>query len=189
MQQIIQDDIINYNLGYWCEASGGVEYYFKKYNGFPVSNIMAAQTLGIDESQITLSDKDDVHYTRNIGASKEPFEKMIFGFKSEAEFNEILKHVDDYECFMNTVNSQLQESTGKYTIRQCYYIINNIYRLNEENEFNELLPSWYQALKECLSILNAVEDKDDVVGDYIHDANYLLNWMPVLTLHKFEIHG
>lgn len=187
IQQHVQDDIINYQLMCWAEVSGAIEYFFNKYNGFPMPNFMAANILGINPKLITLSNNDDVHYERPIGPYGEKFTKMIFGFKSEEAYNEILKKIDDYEGFMNEINSIKEDSHNfKYTINQCYFIIDNIYRLHEEDNFNELLPSWFDALNECLSILKSVsiDNRTKSIDDYIYYTEYLLKDMTVLELNK-----
>ena len=82
LQMIIQDNIKNFDLHYWAEVSGAIEHYFKKHNGYPMPNILANDILNIDPSRIKLSNRDKVHYSREIGSDGEMFEKMIFGAKN-----------------------------------------------------------------------------------------------------------
>ena len=74
------------------------------------------------------------------------------------------------------------ENGGKYSLKQAIYIIENIYRENEENHFYELIPSWHQALKDSLEVLQTAEPSR-AIADYIDDCNYLLENMPLLQLH------
>ena len=186
LQQIIQNDITNYDLNYWAEVSGPIEHYFKKFNGFPIPNLMASTILEINPELITLSSSDEVHYIRPIGPENEPFQKMIFGFKSENDYYEVLKYIDNYQGFMNAVNNITEiQRKAKYSLNQCYYIVNNIYRLHEEDGYNELLPSWHAALIDCLYVFQN-EEKTDTISSYIDEINYLLSDMQVIELHKLR---
>lgn len=72
----------------------------------------------------------------------------------------------------------------RYNVKQAMYIIDNIYRCNEEDNINEMLPSWYQAIRESIKTLEAIENKDRYIEWYIDIAYYLIEKMPVLTLNK-----
>lgn len=174
-----------HKLAYWTEVSRAIEHFFKKYNGYPISNIMASDILGISDTLIKKSSNDMVHYSRPIGSNNEMFEKMIYGFKSKEDFERILKYVDDYERFMKEVNN-ITEACGnsKYSLKQCYYIIDNIYRLHEEDGFQELLPTWHQALLDTLTILRNCNTQTETTNDYIDYATYLLEDMSVLTVNS-----
>ena len=65
------------------------------------------------------------------------------------------------------------------------YIIDNIYRAHEEDGFNELIPSWHQALVESLKTLEA-QPKSKMIEDYIQYCKYLLDDMQLLELHYFN---
>lgn len=186
LQSIIKDDILKVNYHFWAEVSGAIEHYFKKYNGYPMPNILASKILQISEDSIRPSTKDLVHYERLI--ADEWYEKMIFGIKSEEVFQEALRAVDDYSKFMREVN-KINENTNnglKYTIKQAMYIIENIYRAHEEDGFNELVPSWYEALCEAKRTL-VQSEKTQTIEDYIEYCDYLLETMPILKLHTLSV--
>ena len=186
IQAIIKDDIEKFDFHFWAEVSGAIEHYFKKYNGYPMPNILASDILNISSELIRLSTKDMVHYERQI--SNEWFEKMIFGAKSKEVYDAAIAAVEDYSKFMKEVNNIAEntQSMGKYSVKQALYIIENIYRAHEEDNFNELIPSWYNALRESLEVLMSAEP-NRTVNDYIEYCNYLLETMPVLKLHTIEI--
>ena len=186
LEQIIQNNIINSDLHYWAEVSGAIEHYFKKHNGFPMPNTLASKILQINENDIKLSNKDKVHYSRPIGINREYYTKMIFGIKSEEIFQQAIQEVENYGNFMKEVNN-LTENKNIYTVKQAIYIIENIYRAHEEDGFNELIPSWYNALKCSLQTLTNVPNKNETINDYIEYAKYLLDDMQVLELHSIMI--
>lgn len=186
VQAIIKDDIEKFNYNFWAEVSGAIEHYFKKYNGYPMPNILAPDILNISSELIRLSTKDVVHYERKI--SDEWFEKMIFGAKSKEVYDAAIAAVEDYSTFMKEVNNITEgiDVTSKYSTTQAMYIIENIYRAHEEDNFNELIPSWYNALMESLDVLMSAEP-NRTIEDYIEYCHYLLETMPLLKLHSIEI--
>lgn len=186
MQSIIKNDIEQVEYRFWVETSGAIEHYFKKYNGYPMPNVLASQILQITEDSIRPSKTDLIHYERLI--SDEWYEKMILGIKSEEVFQAALKSVDDYSKFMREVN-RIDENVNnglKYSVKQAIYIIENIYRAHEEDGFNELVPSWYEALCEAKKTLIRAE-RTQMIVDYIDYCNYLIETMPILKLHTLFV--
>lgn len=187
LQQIIQHTISELELHYWTEVSGVIEYYFKKHNGFPMPNTIASKILGVPEDKIILSKKDMVHYDRVIGRDREKFTKMIYGIKSEEIFQEAMSEFEDYYDFMKEVNKIVNESKEtKYSVKQAIYIIENLYRMHEEDGLNELIPKWHDALRDSVEALNLVKEKDQTISDYIEYGNYLLSDMQILTLNVIQ---
>ena len=187
LQQIIQHTISELELHYWTEVSGVIEYYFKKHNGFPMPNTIASKILGVPEDKIILSKKDMVHYDRVIGRDREKFTKMIYGIKSEEIFQEAMSEFEDYYDFMKEVNKIVNESKEtKYSVKQAIYIIENLYRMHEEDGLNELIPKWHDALRDSVEVLNLVKEKDQTFSDYIEYGKYLLSDMQVLTLNVIQ---
>ncbi len=187
LQQIIQHTISELELHYWTEVSGAIEHYFKKHNGYPMPNTMASKILQVPEDQITFSKKDLLHYDRPIGPDKEIFTKMIFGIKSEEIFQEAMDAVENYYDFMNEVNKMVNESKEtKYSIKQAIYIIENLYRMHEEDGINELTTNWNDALRESMKALKSVKEKTQTIEDYIQYGEYLLSDMQVLMLNVIQ---
>lgn len=186
IQAIIKDDIEKFDYHFWAEVSGAIEHYFRKYNGYPMPNILAPEILSISSELIRPSKTDNVHYERQI--SNEWFEKMIYGAKSKEVYEAAISAVEDYSKFMKEVNKVNENSNmnGRYSVKQAMYIVENIYRAHEEDDYNELIPSWYEALNESMEVLLAAEQTQTVV-DYIEYCNYLLETMPLLQLHPLKI--
>ena len=175
-------------LHYWTEVSGIIEhYYFKKHNGFPIPNNMASKILGVPDSQITPSKKDMIHYNRVIGQDNEKFTKMICGIKSEEIFYEVMSEFENNYDFMKEVNKMVNESKEtKYSVRQAIYIIENLYRMHEEDELNELIPKWHDALRDSVEVLNLTKEKTQTISDYIKYGNFLLSDTQILTLNVIK---
>lgn len=187
LQQIIQHTISELELHYWSEVSGAIEHYLKKHNGFPMPNTMAGKILQIPEKDITISNKDMVHYDRPIGKDREVFTKMIFGIKSDEIFQQAMNEVENYYDFMKEVNNMINESKEfKYSIKQSIYIIENLYRLHEEDKVNELTPKWADALKESMKTLRK-STMNQTISDYIEYGEYLLSDMQILELNTINI--
>ena len=186
LQSIIKDDILKADYRFWAEVSGAIEHYFKKYNGYPMPNLLVPKILQVSEESIRLSSKDLEHYERLI--ADEWYEKMVFGIKSEEVFQEVLKAVDDYSKFLREVNKISENANNglKYTLKQAVYIVGNIYRAHEEDGFNELVPSWYEALCEAKRTLIQSE-KTQTAEDYLEYCDYLLETMPILKLHTLSV--
>lgn len=71
-----------------------------------------------------------------------------------------------------------------YTI---VYIIENLYRMHEENGVNELTPKWNDALRESMKVLNSTKERTQTISDYIQYGEYLLDDMQLLKLHVLNI--
>ena len=184
LQQIIQHTISELELHYWTEVSGAIEHYFKKHNGYPMPNTIASKILQIPDNHIIPSKKDMVHYDRVIGQDGEKFTKMIYGIKSEEIFQKAMSEVEDYYDFMKDVNSMVNESKEtKYSVKQAIYIIENLYRMHEENGINELTPKWNDALRESMKVLISTKERTQTISDYIEYGEYLLSDTQVLTLN------
>jgi hypothetical protein len=74
----------------------------------------------------------------------------------------------------------------KYSVKQAVFIIENLYRMHEEDGINELTPKWNDALRESIKTLNSVEEKTQTIEDYIQYGDYLLSDMQLLTLNVLQ---
>ena len=168
---------------YWVEVSEAVEKYFKKGNACPVPNTIALRWLDMESSKIRLSNNDTNHFERLIAGQW--YQKAILGLDSKEDFDAVITAIEEYSKFLKDVNQidEKDENGGKYSQKQAIYIIENIYRENEENHFYELIPSWHQALQGSLEVLRTAEPSR-AIADYLDDCNYLLENMPLIQLYK-----
>ena len=170
---------------YWVEVSETIEKYFRKGNACPVSNIVSLKWLDMKSNMVRLSNNDTNHYERFIAGQW--YEKAIWGLDSKEDFDAVITAIEEYSKFLKDVNQidekdKKEENGGKYSLKQAIYIIENIYRENEENHFYELIPSWHQALQDSLEVLQTAEPSRGI-ADYIDDCNYLFENMPLLQLN------
>lgn len=176
---LLKEAVIDGKL-YYVEVSGGIEHYFNEYGCYVIHNSVVSKLLGVSDDLIyELS--DGVHYR----IDGESFEKALYSFNSKEEFYSVLKMIDECEEFMNEAH-KFGIGSG-YNIKQCYYIIDNIYRLHEEEYFYELLPSCHQALLEISIELESHDSESDTISLYKEYAAYLLKHVPVLKLHEMKM--
>jgi len=58
--------------------------------------------------------------------------------------------------------TNVTKETGKYTLKQAMYIIDNIRKAHEEDGFNEMVPAWHDAMLKCLETLSESEQSKTV---------------------------
>lgn len=188
VKKIIRHDIDNFQLHYWVEASGAIEYYFKQFNGYPIPNALANNVLN-DDTYIP-SNRDEVHYSRlipKINGSR--FEKMMFGFKDDKIYNQVIEYVDDYASFMKKVN-KINESLrdGYYSFEDARLIIDSTMTANCDDGFYELSPRWRKCLEDATSSMRLyLESHGGDAEELLEDGHYLLKTMPMLTLNQLQL--
>ena len=88
-------------------------------------------------------------------------------------------------CQLLIVINESKET--KYSVKQAIYIIENLYRIHEENGVNELTPKWNDALRESMKVLNSTKERTQTISEYIQYGEYLLDDMQLLKLHVLNI--
>lgn len=181
-----RDDIKNYDGWYWAEVSDAIEHYFKKFKGYPIPNTYASILLGKDVDLL----EDGAHYQRPIGLDKNIYTKVIYGFRDKQLYDAVMKNVDDYEQFMEKINGTLDESLTSlpHEIYMATYLIENIYRAHYEDEINEMLPHWADAVVDAVNRLKTYPETsgNEELSWYMEMGQYLLHEMPVLELHQIS---
>ena len=84
------------------------------------------------------------------------------------------------------MDTQNKSKETKYSVKQAIYIIENLYRMHEEDAVNELTPNWNDALRESMKTLKSVKEKTQTIENYIQYGEYLLSDMQVLTLNVLQ---
>lgn len=169
--EIIKADIIGFDKWYWVEASGAIEHYFKKNNGYPIP---CEYSKNFIKRPIERECPDGFHFERKMGPDQEIVQKCVFGFPSNEDFLKVTKGFADYESFRKKINN---ESNGDGTLQWAEYIVGNIEEMFLEFEVNEMPQQWAEDLKKAIHILR--ENGNDKLADA---GELLLESMPVLTV-------
>ena len=119
LQEIVRQDVNNYESLFWCECSDKIEQYYRKHNGIGVQNVYVPLFLG-ENADIVSYDKDGFHYVR-YGKNKrgerinEPLYKMIFGFNTQETFDKIYSEQKEYidKCIENIRRFNIGEGVLK----------------------------------------------------------------------------
>lgn len=188
LSEIIKNDILNFDLFYWVEASGAIEHLFKKYNGYPIPNTFAKEILNTNREVILCEDK--VHYKRKIGLGNELFEKMIFGFRDKEILKKVKTEFGDYEDFRKEINESLVSMDMKSKVKEAFEVINYFVEANEEQGLEDLFPEWYDRISQAISILKEYKyyygKKSENLDWAIKRGRLLLKEMPVIKVHTFN---
>lgn len=180
VQAIIKRDIENFQDNYWVEASGVIEHWFKKNEGYPIPNQYAEYLLnkynGID------LDKDGFHYTRHIGNESLVFRKMIFGFKSKEFYDKVMAEVDNYIGIRKAALKESNQSMNDL-VERARFIIG---RIEEGYSFGlyELTPFMYKQVLAAIRVLKS-QPRNTTIDCVLDHAEGILEDMPVIQLHKF----
>ena len=175
-------DLKDYGIKYWVEASGFIEKRLIEYGAFMIPNNLVQLLLKVSSNELILLDNDQYHFTKLEGNGTS-YTKMLFGIRDITEFNSYNSKIDESEGFVEYAEKKFENNNEKDLTKKAIFIIENIYRCNEEDEFHELLPHWESLLTESREILLKY-DKDNT---YIPEANYLLERMPTLKLMELSL--
>ncbi len=179
---------------YWCEASGVIEYLFRKYGGDNIPSSLAHELLGDKEINIV----DEYHYERKIGKRKVPCTKTIFGFKDEGIFNRVVEHqrqrlkdtVEYTISLMDEINEATEDEAKKAeneAILACR-IIASISDEMDEKRCSDLIPEQVSYLEQSVKALERHPDYRNA-EKAISLGRFMLDSYSVLTLRKFNGNG
>lgn len=189
LSEIIKNDILNFNLFFWVEASGAIEHLFKKYNGYPIPNVFVKEVLNTNRKIILC--EDGVHYKRKIGLGNELFEKMIFGFRDEELLKKIETEFENYEDFRKEINESIAFMDIRSMVKEAFDVINYFVEANEEQGLEDLFPNWYDRISQAISTLKEYKyyygKKSKNLDWAIQRGKLLLREMPVIRVHTFNL--
>ena len=175
-------DLNNQGIKFWIEASGYIEKRLVEYGAFMIPNNLAHLLLKVPSNELILLEKDRYHYIKFVGNNNR-FTKMLFGIRDMHEFNSYICKIDESEGFGEYAEKKFEDNNEKDLTKKAIFIIENIYRCNEEDEFYESLPHWVSLLTWSRDILLTYDKKNR----YIAEANYLLETMPPLKLMELPL--
>ena len=168
---IIKDDIAGFDKWYWVEASGAIEHYYKKNNGYPIP---CGYSKNFIARPIENECPDGFHYERKMGPDGVLVQKCVFGFRSYEDYLRITNEFAEYDAFRDRINN---ESNGDDNVQWATFVIGYVEEMFLEYDLNELPPKWASDLKKAVSILR------DGGNDKLADAGEtLLETLPVLEV-------
>lgn len=183
---IIRKHIEEYKSLVWCETSGAIEHYYKKYNGYPIPNVYVAEILNKTPDEIELSENDNFHYFRIIGTDnvKKKVEKVIFGFPSQKLMDKFLfDAVYQSERKLFNTSKSVSESVFDDMPEDLYYAARFVERLSdltEEGKILEMSPQLSGLLDNSIDVLKKYREKYEWVNDEYNVAEYLRNDIPII---------
>ena len=184
LQEIIKSDINPYTNWCWCEASGPIERWFKKFNGYPLPNEHAVMVLEKPSEKIEL-DADGFYYKRIIGQSEneEPDRKVIFGFRDAKITAEVIGNVD-YEIRRNYFNNDLLKESGD-ELKDFHYAVSFVDQLSDlydEEGLRDLTPGLAKDLDLAIKTLEKYKHHKDWVQYTLDNALNLKELMPEIKI-------
>lgn len=185
LQEIIKSDIEPYTNWCWCEVSGAMEHYFKKYNGYPLPNTYAAMVLKKPTEKIELDD-DGFHYKRVIGSldNDEPERKVIYGFKNRELAEEVMSKAD-YEVKRAFFNNESLHENNENEPEDFHYAVSFVDQLSDlydEEGFRSLTPGLSSELDSAIDILTKYKNYEDWVHHTLDNALNLKELMPQIQI-------
>lgn len=185
---ILKSDIEQYMNWIWMEVSGPIEHYMKKYNGFPLPNYLAAKQLSKSPDKVALS-TDCFHYSRVIGSSGSPVEKVIFGFRNDEIAQQVLNDTT-YEFkraqFNMTEAILKKETIDISTIDDAVNFADQLEDWFDEGGKRDMSPAMRTALDASLVILNSNRESRKYIARYIKMVEFLRDNIHVMTPFKLK---
>ena len=157
MQAIIKYNIDNFKQKVWCECSGAIEHWFKKYNGYPISNQLAPEIIGEPRDKVWFHE-DGYHYRRFLPAANNRFvQKILFGFANDDVMEKTLNQVG-YDIMREKINSSIQEKQLGSSEKAIQFI-QQLQKNVEDKTIDAMLPSIEKYLDKAIEILDAEQNE------------------------------
>lgn len=199
VQAIIQDDIAKYNNWYWVEASGVVQHYFEKHNGYIIPNRYVPVLLKKEMSKDDLL-ADGFSYRTTIGRLGNQTEviKRLCGFPNKDAYDMLMGVYGTLDNFSKEIRGLLDANkTGAMTEsiselpRSISIPVMYIHNLDEcimENGFNEVPPDWMDMLNRTMDMLRHIDETSDneSVKNAIEIGADLQRRLSVISLGQFH---
>lgn len=194
VKKIIKTDISNFDLYFWAECSGSVEYLYNKYNGIKIPNSYASSILGKD----VVPDDDGYHYMRTIKGMEQ--RKIIYGFNTEEIFNKVRSEMEAYiDRHINKILSmRIDESIeapsfGRLSSMEASIAVVNVFVDERWEEWGYDFPeASLKKLRKHVSVLQEIfskgqypENKKDILLQAIDNGAEILNTSSPMEFFKF----
>jgi len=165
VELIVKDDIAKYDNWYWVEASGAIQHYFEKHNGYLIPNVYVPSLLSRNIPEEDLL-PDGFSYKVVIGGLDNPTEvvKRLYGFPNKDAYDSLMKVYGTLDNFSSEIR-QMLHNNGEHTpkMESIYTLADNIripimyiFNLDEcvmENDLTDVPEEWMLLLNKALNIL------------------------------------
>lgn len=152
MQAIIKYNIDNFNKNVWCECSGAIEHWFKKYDGYPIPNQLVPEIIGEPREKVWFHE-DGYHYRRFLAAARGRFvQKIMFGFVNNEIMQKTLNQIG-YDIMRNKINNKIHESNSSTPLEKAIQFVNELSNIVKNGELDIMLPSINAFLTKAIEIL------------------------------------
>ncbi|MCF0225147.1 MAG: hypothetical protein HUK20_12835 [Fibrobacter sp.] len=199
VQLIVKDDIAKYNDWYWVEASGAIQHYFEKHNGYLIPNIYVSSLLSRDIPTENLL-PDGFSYKTIIGSLDNPTEviKRLFGFPNKDAYDSLMKIYGTLDNFSSEIRKMLNDNAepkmeSVYSLpKQIDIPIMYICNLDEcvmENQLTAIPRDWMDLLDKSVEILKqeAILNNNVSIANAIEIGTDLQQSLTVISLSQFHI--
>lgn len=154
MQAIIKYNIDNFKANVWCECSGVIEHWFKKYDGYPIPNQLVPEIIGEPRDKVWFHE-DGYHYRRFLAAARGRFvQKIMFGFVNDSIMQKTLNQIG-YDIMKDRINGKIHEDDSYQTaVQKAEQFVDNLNKLVDEGMENSL-PCITAFLNKAVEVLEA----------------------------------
>lgn len=162
MQAILKHNIDNFKAHVWCECSGAIEHWFKKYDGYPIPNQYVPEIIGEPRGKVWFHE-DGFHYRRFLSAAGGRFvQKMMFGFVNDDIMQKTLNSIG-YEVMKDKINNKIHEDVTT-SLDKAIQFVTALDSSVKSKEIDVMLPSIEEYLDKAIEILQTNNDKLAEIG-------------------------
>lgn len=199
VQEIVKDDIANFDKWFYVESSRAIEHYFEKHGGYAIPNIYVPEILGRDFPKECLL-ADGFKYVTTIGPNENSTQetKQMFGFKSRAIYDKLISIYGDLDNFSRRIK-ELKAGIKNEDVRvfdnipmdDVSIVTTFVYNFEDcilENDLSEVPVEWIDLLDYAIQVLEASIKQDSKTIQGVLDIAYTLKDM-VTPLYLGIIHA
>ena len=202
VQELVKDDIAQYDSWYFVEASDAIEHYFEKHGGYAIPNRYVSSVLQRNIDSTNLS-PDGFHYntTVGLGQDRSVVAKQLFGFPNRDVYDGLIAEygsLDNFSAHIAELKAgrkptaeaiKFLDKSIPYDVRTVVNFIENLDECVMQNDLHEVPRKWMDLLDFAIEVINLWRvDWQSVkeVDDAMLIAEDLKSSLSVLTIHKFH---
>ncbi|MCQ2210716.1 MAG: hypothetical protein MJZ34_10530 [Paludibacteraceae bacterium] len=185
VQEIIKDDIANFDKWFYVEASRAIEHYFEKHDGYAIPNVYVPEILGKDIPKECLLD-DGFKYMTTIGPNENSSTevKQMFGFKNKAIFDKLMDiygSLDDFSRYIKELKLGIKNEDSRIfnniPMDDINIVTTFVYNFDDcvlEYDLNEVPSEWIDLLDYAINVLESKKTINNKTIQGVLDIAYNL---------------